>query len=253
MSRYYKFLTRDHRGPYSGFDYTPYLPTGDEPGPWLPTIPGGKRALRTCERGYHYCNQPYLFAWIDDGVSDELYEVEPGRTGIGEPEKLLSTRLRLIHHVGTLTPPLLRRIAADCAERVLPIFERAYPNDDRPRRAIAVARAVADGAASSDDLHDAWAAALVPVELTQRAAVRIGTRAADSVHEAAKAASDSADASLMNAVHWAAAHATFAAAGAAWGAAKDGTRHLARDAAEAAEPLWQTEHLLASLRDEVSR
>ena len=26
--------------------------------------------------------------------------------------------------------------AADCAERVLPLFEKAYPNDNRPRKAI---------------------------------------------------------------------------------------------------------------------
>jgi len=30
--------------------------------------------------------------------------------------------------------------AADCAERVLPLFERAYPEDDRPRTAIEVCR-----------------------------------------------------------------------------------------------------------------
>jgi hypothetical protein len=30
--------------------------------------------------------------------------------------------------------------AADCAERVLPFFEKAYPQDDRPRNAIAVCR-----------------------------------------------------------------------------------------------------------------
>ncbi len=30
--------------------------------------------------------------------------------------------------------------AADCAERVLPLFERAYPGDDRPRSAIEVCR-----------------------------------------------------------------------------------------------------------------
>lgn len=30
--------------------------------------------------------------------------------------------------------------AADCAERVLPFFEKAYPNDDRPRKAIEVCR-----------------------------------------------------------------------------------------------------------------
>ena len=31
--------------------------------------------------------------------------------------------------------------AADCAERVLPLFENAYPNDDRPRQAIEACRA----------------------------------------------------------------------------------------------------------------
>ena len=30
--------------------------------------------------------------------------------------------------------------AADCAERVLPFFENAYPNDDRPRKAIEACR-----------------------------------------------------------------------------------------------------------------
>lgn len=30
--------------------------------------------------------------------------------------------------------------AADCAERVLPLFEQAYPEDDRPRKAIEVCR-----------------------------------------------------------------------------------------------------------------
>lgn len=30
--------------------------------------------------------------------------------------------------------------AADCADRVLPLFERAYPEDDRPRRAVETAR-----------------------------------------------------------------------------------------------------------------
>ncbi|MEN8614593.1 putative immunity protein [Dehalogenimonas sp. THU2] len=34
--------------------------------------------------------------------------------------------------------------AADCAERVLPLFEKARPNDDRPRRAIEECRKWAD-------------------------------------------------------------------------------------------------------------
>jgi hypothetical protein len=36
---------------------------------------------------------------------------------------------------------LMATWAADCAERVLPFFERAYPGDDRPRNAIEACRA----------------------------------------------------------------------------------------------------------------
>lgn len=35
---------------------------------------------------------------------------------------------------------LMATWAGDCAERVLPFFERAYPKDDRPRKAIAACR-----------------------------------------------------------------------------------------------------------------
>ena len=35
---------------------------------------------------------------------------------------------------------LMATWAADCAERVLPFFEQAYPHDDRPRKAIEACR-----------------------------------------------------------------------------------------------------------------
>ena len=38
--------------------------------------------------------------------------------------------------------------AADCAEHVLPLFTAKYPEDDRPRRAIEVARAWSRGEAT---------------------------------------------------------------------------------------------------------
>jgi len=39
-----------------------------------------------------------------------------------------------------IDPYICRLFAADCAERVLHIFENEYPNDKRPRKAIEVAR-----------------------------------------------------------------------------------------------------------------
>jgi hypothetical protein len=51
----------------------------------------------------------------------------------------------------------LRRFACDCAERVLSIYEDRYPNDDRLRRAIDVARRFAGGGASAEELQAALA------------------------------------------------------------------------------------------------
>ncbi|GAA3612228.1 hypothetical protein GCM10022236_12590 [Microlunatus ginsengisoli] len=53
-------------------------------------------------------------------------------------------RFVTIRRGGTLTDAdhhLLALWAADCAEHVLPLFERARPDDDRPRQAIDSARA----------------------------------------------------------------------------------------------------------------
>ena len=53
-------------------------------------------------------------------------------------------RLVTLRRGGTLTDPdhhLLALWAAECAEHVLPFFEDVRPEDDRPRRAIELARA----------------------------------------------------------------------------------------------------------------
>jgi hypothetical protein len=53
-------------------------------------------------------------------------------------------RLITVRRGGSLTDVdhhLLARWAADCAEHVLPLFEAARPDDDRPRQAIEAARA----------------------------------------------------------------------------------------------------------------
>ena len=48
---YYKFLTSDHKGPYSEFDFSTYLPRGKRPGKWLPVV----EQLEMCNSGYHAC------------------------------------------------------------------------------------------------------------------------------------------------------------------------------------------------------
>ena len=53
----------------------------------------------------------------------------------------------------------IRLFAADCAELVLPIYEKYYPDDNRPRLAIHAARDYANGLITIEELDAAWAAA----------------------------------------------------------------------------------------------
>ena len=106
---------------------------------------------------------------------------------------------------------ILRLWAADCAAHVQHIWLAKYPNDQRPAKAIKAARQFARG------------------EIT--AAARAAAAAAWA------AAGDAA---------WAAAAPAWDAAAAAWAAAAP-----AWDAARAAEEQWQTERLIAYLKDEV--
>jgi hypothetical protein len=91
---------------------------------------------------------------------------------------------------------LCRLFAADCAESVLPIFERHRPDDDRPRHAISVgrdpnstdaARAAAGDAARAAAGDAAWAASCA-AEAAARAAGAAARAAAEAAARAAGAA-----------------------------------------------------------------
>ena len=75
-----------------------------------------------------------------------------------------------------------RLMAADFAESVLHLYERDYPNDDRPRKAIAATRAYARGqitdAARAAAWDAAWAAAWDAAGDAARAAAWAAARAA---------------------------------------------------------------------------
>jgi len=112
-----------------------------------------------------------------------------------------------------------RLLACDYAEHVLRIFETRYPDDYRPREAIAVSRRYARGEATDAELSAAWYAA-------GAAAVAAWYAAGAATWAAAGAAADSA-------------------AGAAWYAAGAATWAAAGDAGDAgdAERTWQEARL----------
>ena len=117
--------------------------------------------------------------------------------------------------VGSKSRTGLVLIACECAELVLPIFEKEYPNDNRPRKAIKAARAyalnpcektayaagnaadaVADAADAVADAADAAADAADAADAAAAAAdaVADAADAADAAADAAAAAADAADA-----------------------------------------------------------
>jgi len=129
-----------------------------------------------------------------------------------------------------------RLFASDCAESVLHIYEKDYPNDNRPREAIKAARGYANGligAAGAADREAAWAAA---GEATRAAAGEAAWEASWAARAAAEEAWEAARLAARAAA-WAAARA--AAAGeavgeAAWAVAGEAARATARAAA------WET-------------
>ena len=181
-----------------------------------------------CVHGYHASRMAWDALQFAPGPVFCLVEVEPVEE---HTEKLVSRSRRLIKAVNVERE--LREFAADCAERVLHFYEKAYPGDQRPRAAIATARAYARGEATDGELGAARDAAYAAAD-----AARAAADAADAAYAAAYAAYDAA---------WAAA---WAAAGVAARAAADAARaatYAARNAARAAraaadaERRWQRE------------
>ena len=127
----------------------------------------------------------------------------------------------------------IRLWLADCAARVLHIFERYYPSDARPRDAIKATRDFANG--KIDDA--AWAAAWDAARAAARDAARAAARAA-AWDTAGAAAGDTA---------WAAAGA------AARDAARAAARAAAGDTAGDAEEEWQFNRLCAWLSEKQPR
>jgi hypothetical protein len=92
---------------------------------------------------------------------------------------------------------IYRHIAADFAESVLYIFEKEYPNDNRPRLSIQAAKDYADGKINKEELDSAKAAARDAEDAGAAAgAARDAARAASDAAGAARAARDAARAAM---------------------------------------------------------
>ena len=133
---YYKVLAADGCSPAHGGTGKWFLPKGKRVGKWMPAI---KPVL--CQQGYHFVTFDQLPRWI----GPTLYEVEVQGEVLTAEDKSVAEQARLIKRVDTWNEKNLRLFAADCAEHVLGIYEKQYPNDEHPRKAIQAARDFANG------------------------------------------------------------------------------------------------------------
>ncbi len=144
-------------------------------------------------------------------------------------------RFVAVHCGGLLDVPrqrLLATWAAECAEHVLPYFAGEYPGDDRPRLAIATARAWSRGEVTVGEARAASVAAHAAARSASEGAAREAARAAGH----AVATAHMADHSLG-----AAAYAVRAVCRASQ--APDARRASDR------ERRWQREHLPEAIRE----
>jgi hypothetical protein len=148
--------------------------------------------------------------------------------------KVRDPRFITIRRGGTLTDEDHHRLAAwaaDCAEHVLPLFERARPADNRPRRAIELARA--------------WIRGEVPMMESRAGAGHANAAARDLTRAPRFAAYAAAQAAAVAHV---AAH-ELGAAAYAIRAVQASASAASRDGAGKAECRWQREQLPDEIRD----
>jgi hypothetical protein len=145
--------------------------------------------------------------------------------------KMVKTELdeQIAELVGVADQQSVVTWACDCAQRVLPYFEEMYPEDDRPRLAIAAGRAwVRTGVFRMADIRKA--------SLDSHAAAR-DAQEYNAARSAARAAGQAVAAAHV------AGHAIAAAIYAAT-AVRDGVETASDGATVAAEREWQYRHLL---------
>ena len=91
---------------------------------------------------------------------------------------------------------LLRLCACDIAEHVLHIFEKKYPDDNRPRRVIETSRRYANGDATQEELDAVRSEARAAANSASNSARAAANAAADAASSAAYAADAAADAAV---------------------------------------------------------
>ena len=122
-------------------------------GDWMTPVEGELEMVGMEDHGYRVYD-------VDDIVFElapRVFEVEVRDEIVDHPiHGYLVRTCRLTRELESWNEPTARLFACDNAEKVLPIYEKAHPGDDRPRKAIEVARNFAKAQANASDLPSAF-------------------------------------------------------------------------------------------------
>ena len=113
--------------------------------------------LELCSYGLHASLNPFDALSFVDWDNTYICRVELSGTIIESSNKLCASERKVLWM--KKADKTLHEFACWCAEQVLPIFEKEYPDDNRPRLAIEAKRKWLKKEISDDELDAAWAAA----------------------------------------------------------------------------------------------
>jgi hypothetical protein len=123
-----------------------------------------KGSLVPCYNGYHLVTIEHITRWL----GDRIFEAEFLGEVVEADEKVVVRKCRLIRECTGWSEKVAREFACECAERVLPLYEEQFPEDDSARNAIDTARKYANGEATLKDLSDARRAVREALSLAMR-------------------------------------------------------------------------------------
>jgi hypothetical protein len=154
---FYKVLGRDGRSCHGG------------KGVWRKNRWRGVNGpLVPCLNGLHLCRPEHLVEWVGPTVWRAEYDGE--MIEHEHDDKIVARRARVTERIEAWNDRTARLFAADCAERVLHLYESEYPGYDRPRAAIQAARDFADGRIGEVTRDEAAEAAWVAARAAQYSA-----------------------------------------------------------------------------------
>ncbi len=229
--KFYKIVSTKFE-PLNGGSGLWFPPTKSKPGKWMPKVGD----VVACRRGYHLVKAVGIVEWLPpNGIAANLCTAEGRGDESADGNKTAFAQARLIKVVGRLDDVSMRLAAADMAERVLPIFYKVHPKDDRPAKAIQAARDFALGKIDAAARDAAWdAASAAEWDAAAIAAARGAATAAAWEAASAAARASASDASSAAATAAARVAASAAARASASAAATDAARGAATAAATAA-------------------